>query len=192
MGKNSFKSIIRDRYKGRGNCWVRVDSENQVYSKVINALPKNEPEVQTYISHIEREGFAWIRFSKAEGFESNPITVFEVRYKGSKIDHPDTLLKISDNEAQSLKLLGNTPVKLQIEIFPADRISKRKKQTETLNSVRKRKNNKSLDEDLNFSTEMLDIQINKVKETALGKANPYELKAWEKFLEVEGLLDDTI
>ena len=83
MGKNSFKAVIRDRYKGRGNCWVRVDSTNKVYSKVINTLPKNEPEVQTYLSHVEREGFAWIRFSKAEGVESNPITVFEVRYKGS-------------------------------------------------------------------------------------------------------------
>lgn len=192
MGKNSFKSIIRDRYKGRGNCWVKVDSTNQVYFKVINALPKNEPAVQTYISHIEREGFAWIRFSKAEGVESNPITVFEVRYKGSKVDHPDTLLKINDNEAQSLSLLGNTPVKLQIEIFPTDRTSKSKKQTDTLSAVRKRKKNKSLDEDLNVSSETLDIQIDQVKETALGKANPYELKSWEKFLEVEGLLDDTI
>ena len=153
---------------------TKVDSTNQVYFKVINALPKNEPAVQTYISHIEREGFAWIRFSKAEGVESNPITVFEVRYKGSKVDHPDTLLKINDNEAQSLSLLGNTPVKLQIEIFPSDRTSKSKKQTDTLSAVRKRKKNKSLDEDLNVSSETLDIQIDQVKETALGKANPYE------------------
>ena len=30
MGKNSFKANIRDRYKGRGNCWVRIDPDNQV------------------------------------------------------------------------------------------------------------------------------------------------------------------
>ena len=191
MGKNSFKAVIRDRYKGRGNCWVRVDSANKVYSKVINALPKNEPEVQTYLSHVEREGFAWIRFSKAEGVESNPITVFEVRYKGSKLDHPDTLLKIPDAEAQDLTLLGNTPVKLQIEVFPNDRKTKSKNKTSASNSVRKRKNN-SLDNEVTVSSEELDIQINQVKETALGKANPYELKAWEKFLELEGLLDDAI
>ena len=191
MGKNSFKANIRDRYKGRGNCWVRIDSGSQVYSKIIDVLPKNEPEVQTYLSHIEREGFAWARFSKAEGVENNPITVFEVRYKGSKLDHPDTLLKISDVEAQSLPLLGNTPVKLQIEVFPSDRKSKNTKQIKATNNVRKRKI-KSTKDELSISNEELDIQISQVKETALGKANPYELKAWEKFLEVEGLLDESI
>lgn len=191
MGKNSFKANIRDRYKGRGNCWVRIDPDNQVYSKVINVLPKNEPEVQTYISHIEREGFAWVRFSKAEGVENNPITVFEVRYKGSKLDHPDTLLKIPDSEAQSLSLLGNTPVKLQIEVFPSDRKTNNKSQIKATSNVRKRKS-KSTQDEASITSEELDIQISQVKETALGKANPYELKAWEKFLEVEGLLDESI
>ena len=191
MGKNSFKGKIRDRYKGRGNCWVKVLPSSSSYSKVIDTLPKSDPQVQTYLSHIEREGFAWIRFSKAEGTESNPVAVFEVRYKGSKIDHPDVLLKLSDSESQDLPFLGNTPVKLQLEVFPADRTSK-EKSTKASSVVRKRKQtmaSTNIDDDVEVD---LTVKINEVKETSLGKANPYELKAWEKFLELEGLLDDAI
>jgi hypothetical protein len=191
MGKNSFKGEIRDRYKGRGNCWVKVLPSSTAYPKVIDVLPKSDPQIQTYLSHIEREGFAWIRFSKAEGTESNPVAVFEVRYKGSKIDHPDVLLNLSDSEAKDLPFLGNTPVKLQLEVFPADRKSK-EKSVKASNAVRKRKQTTTTTNVVNVDEDDLTIKINEVKETSLGKANPYELKAWEKFLELEGLLDDSI
>ena len=34
MKKNSFKKNIQDRYKGRGNSWVRVDKSNEGYEYI--------------------------------------------------------------------------------------------------------------------------------------------------------------
>ena len=118
MSKN-FKNTIRDRYKGRGNCWVKVPQDSSVYNDVITIA--NSEDGSDYISHVEREGFAWIRFSKPTGSQEKPQAIFEVRKRGSKIDHPDCILILDDSIAKDLPLLGNTPVKLQIEIDPAHR-----------------------------------------------------------------------
>ena len=74
-----------------------------------------------FLEHVTREGFGWARFSKVEGSESEPVEVFEVRYKGSKIDHPDNLLTVLHKVSKDFPLLGNTPVKLDIEVLPSNR-----------------------------------------------------------------------
>ena len=122
MSKN-FKNTIRDRYKGRGNCWVKVPQDSSVYNDVITIA--NTEDGADYISHVEREGFAWIRFSKPTGSQENPQVIFEVRKRGSKIDHPDCILTLDDSLVKDLPLLGNTPVKLQIEVDPANRKQKK-------------------------------------------------------------------
>ena len=180
MSKN-FKNIIRDRYKGRGNCWVKVPKENKVFNEVIEIA--NTSDGADYICHVEREGFAWIRFSKPTGNENNPQAIFEVRKRGSKIDHPDCIITINDNIAKDLPLLGNTPVKLQIEIDPAKRKVKKE------NNVPKRRKTSSKDQDV--AVESITNKIEIIKETKLSNASALELKEWERFLELEGLLDYT-
>lgn len=180
---NNFKNTIRDRYKGRGNCWVKVPQESVVYNEVVEIA--NTPDGAEYMTHIEREGFAWIRFSKPTGNESNPQVLFEVRKRGSKIDHPDCVITVNDDIAKTLPLLGNTPVKLQIEIDPANRKAKQEK------NVPKRRKTKSIQNDIEELESEFQEAVEIVKEAKLTKSTATELKEWEKFLKLEGLLDYT-
>ena len=179
----NFKSTIRDRYKGRGNCWVKVETNSPVYSEIITFL--EDKDADNYLSHIEREGFAWLRFSKPTGTPESPKCIFEIRYKGSKIDHPDAILEIDDNIAATLEIIGNTPVKLQLEVDPADR----KQKAEKPQPKKRRRSKPNQDEDLQFDVEE---KLVIVKEAALTSATPYEIKEWEDFLREEGLLEETL
>lgn len=180
----NFKSIIRDRYKGRGNCWVKVASDSSVYSDIISFL--SDKDAKNYLTHIEREGFAWLRFSKPSGNESSPKCIFEIRYKGSKIDHPDAILELDDDIAKTLEIIGNTPVKLQLEVDPSERKQKEEKPPKP---TRRKKSKDKSAEDLDFKVEE---KILVVKEAALTSATPYEIKEWEDFLREEGLLEETL
>lgn len=179
----NFKSTIRDRYKGRGNCWVKVATDSSIYSDIISFL--EDKDAKNYLTHVEREGFAWLRFSKPSGTAESPKCIFEVRYKGSKIDHPDAILEIDDEIAATLEIIGNTPVKLQLEVDPADR----KQKVEKPQPKKRRRSKSSQDDDLNFDVEK---KLVVVKEAALTSATPYEIKEWEDFLRLEGLLEEAL
>ena len=185
MSKN-FKAKIRDRYKGRGNCWVKVPKDNEAYDKTLEVI--QNVNATEYITHIEREGFAWIRFSKPSGSEESPSCLFEVRYKGSKIDHPDSILNISDSIAESLPLLGNTPVKLQLEIEP----SKRKAKEVKASIPKRRKSKTSHTFNYNENEAKVEARLEVIQEAALTRPTSYELKEWEDFLKAEGLLEYSI
>ena len=177
---SNFKAVIRNRYKGRGNCWVKVPNDSAVFQIVVNSL--SNVDASEYLNHIDREGFAWVRFSKPAGNQQEPLVTYEVRYRGSKIDHPDTIITISDNLAKDLPLLGNTPVKLQLEIDPSVRKMKEDKP--------KLKKKQSEYVALN-KEERVDIQdrIKVIEKTALSKPTSQELAQWKTFLAEEGLLD---
>ena len=81
-------------------------------------------------------------------------------------------------------MLGNTPVKLQIEVDPANR--KQKKE----NNIPKRRKKNSLQlEEKSEENSVSTVEI--IKEAKLTNSSAIELKEWEKFLELEGLLDYT-
>ena len=176
----NFKAIIRNRYKGRGNCWVKVPNSSVVFQTVINSL--NNVDASEYLSHIDREGFAWIRFSKPLGNQKEPLASYEVRYRGSKFDHPDNIITVSDDIAKNLPLLGNTPVKLQLEVDPSVR-----KMKESKPQLKKKQNEYvALNQE-----EKVDIQdrIKTIEVSALSKPTTQELSQWKTFLLEEGLLD---
>jgi hypothetical protein len=179
----SFKNEIKSRYKGRGNTWVKVPKESSVYSKVFDALNNVDiDESSTYKSYVEREGFAWIRFSKAAGCKDFPSVVFEVRYKGSKIDHPECTVTLDDKTAKTLSLLGNTPVKLFLETDSPRKIHIAKKEVSSI-----KLSNKTLDkQDKSSLVRKDDFEV--VKEAKLTQASKQQLKEWEAFLKEEGLL----
>ena len=104
-----------------------MPKENEAYERTLEVI--QAASASQYFSHIEREGFAWIRFSKPSGTEVDQRCLFEVRYKGSKIDHPDSILDLEDSIAKTLPLLGNTPVKLQLEVEPSQRKQKTPKKS---------------------------------------------------------------
>ena len=185
MSKN-FKARIRDRYKGRGNCWVKLPKESEAYEKALELI--QFPDAHEFINHVKREGFVWIRFSKPSGTKDEPRCLFELRYKGSKIDHPDCILDLSDSVAETLPFLGNTPVKLQLEINP----SMRKVKQEKPELPKKRKNKKSNMHDIDDNETVVMNRLEVIQEAVLTKPTTHELKEWEAFLKAEDLLEYSI
>lgn len=177
---NNFKAVIRNHYKGRGNSWVKVPNDSIVYQTIINSL--NNVDASEYLNHIDREGFAWIRFSKPAGNQQEPLVSYEVRYRGSKFDHPDNLVTVAYSVAKDLPLLGNTPVKLQLETDPSVR-----KMKEDKPKLKKKQNEYvALNQEEKVS---IQDRIKTIEKAALSKPSSQELAQWKTFLSEEGLLD---
>lgn len=188
MGKNAFKRSIRERYKGRGNSWVKIQKDNKTYQEILNHLENLNLTAENceYIKHILREGFAWIRFSKVEGTQEKPISRFEVRYKSSKIDQPESFLLINDNIAKDFELLGNTPFKLQLEVNPEDR----KKKDNLVSNVKNLKK-KSLNK-IDSIEDEIKSEVRILKERPLTKPSTQELEEWYNFLKINNLYEDNV
>jgi len=179
----NFKATIRNRYKGRGNCWVKVPNDSVVFQTVVNSL--SNVDASEYLGHIDREGFAWVRFSKPAGNQQEPLVTYEVRYRGSKFDHPDNLLIVSHSVSKDFPLLGNTPVKLAIEVLPENRKLKQPV------AAFKRKVTKSSEEVIeDFQDVEQEIRI--IKEAALTKPSNRELENWYEFLKLNGLYEENV
>ncbi len=186
MSKNSFKKSIQERYKGRGNSWVKVSNTQEGYKDIVCHLKKFGDDAKNYISHIEREGFAWIRFSKVEGDANNPLVRYEIRFKGSKIDQPESFLVFKNSLSSTFELLGNTPVKLQLEILPEERKAKASSvKSNNRISITKNENNEEYIADI-------ENEVRIIKETALTKPTDSELEKWYEFLKVNNLYEDNV
>ena len=187
MSKNfkSIKKSIQDRYKGRGNCWVKVGLDSKVYELIKDFLSsKNQKEVDIFYGNVNREGFAWMRFAKAQIEENLVKTVFEVRVRGSKEDHENYRLAFNDEEVKDLQLLGNTPHKLQLE-------TSRKKESRAV-AVKKCLDKKDVSTNLNIAQDLSELKLNeeennKIKITT---PSPREIKEWVAFLSAAGLLEN--
>lgn len=175
-----LKKEIQGRYKGRGNTWVKIPFESEAFSFIDDLLKlKHENETREYKKHIHREGFAWIRFIKVEGKSIDSIkSVFEIRVRGSKEDHPDYRISFNDNIIKDLPLLGNTPLKLQLESEIKGVKSSVVKKIKNLSAAKK--------EEI-FSWE---TRIEEVTEAPLSKPTKKELKEWTDFLKATGLLKE--
>ena len=184
MSKNKFKKQIQEKYKGRGNTWVKIPKDSPAFQSFLSLIPNCSDGV-AFLNHVNREGFGWARFSKVEGDEVNPIELFEVRYKGSKIDHPENILNVSHSVSKDFPLLGNTPVKIDIEVLPENR--KSKKQTNTF----KRKIVKNSEEVIEDYQD-IEQEITIIKEAALTKPSNKELENWYEFLKLNGLYEENV
>lgn len=188
MSKNNFKKDIQQRYKGRGNTWVKIIKGTEAYDlfeKKLNSI--DNIESFDYYNHVKREGYGWVRFSKVTGRSEEPLENFELRYKGSKLDHADCILTIPYSLSKDMPLLGNTPVKLQIETDPNNR------KVKEVSFVKK---NPSLDSDeiesLSLNEVDVSIEIKSIKEAALTKPCNKELENWYQFLKLNGLYEENV
>ena len=77
MSKNKFKKQIQEKYKGRGNTWVKIPKDSPAFQSFLNLVPDCNVGL-SFLDHVNREGFGWARFSKVEGTESSPVELFEV------------------------------------------------------------------------------------------------------------------
>lgn len=183
MSKNKFKKPIQDRYKGRGNTWVKVPFDTKAYSYIQNLLDNVNDDVKSeFINHNQREGFSWMRYKKVIGDENNPITIFELRIKGSKLDQPEYELNIPDMYVADLPLLGNTPVKLQLETE-----NKTVKPQKIIKAKSKKSNIKG-----DYIPEIdVEQEVKIIKEAALKKSTDKELKEWYRFLKANNIYEES-
>lgn len=185
MGKNSFKKDIRERYRGRGNSWLKVPLDSQIFIDIKEKL-KNV-NADDYLSDVNEAGFAWARFITPSGTEDDPRVILEVRHQGSKIEQPDCTLDVSYNIASKLEGLGNTPFKLELE---KKHIKPKKTPKIKPKLTKKVKKEKFVSEEKKFQEEMEDTiaqTLINIKEAKLDIANSDDLFQWKEFLKAEGL-----
>ena len=110
------------QFAGRGAKWVKVTGVLKALVEValLDFENKDGEDPGDYRRWIEKAGFAWIRYSGPRGSEASPELCFEVRIYGSRLDHPNQLLKIpaqfwEENEADR-SLLGGTPFSQNLEV----------------------------------------------------------------------------
>mgnify|MGYP003152026205 FL=1 len=179
MSKNSFKKEIQNRYKGRGNSWVKVQSGSPAFDQITQYLLSVGNDANVFKNNIDREGFAWLRFSKVEGDQDNPVCTFELRFKGSKIDHPENLISFDDSIAKDFPLLGNTPHKLQLELDPSER------KTIVQNVKQKSRVEKNKEE-----ADIANQTITMIREASLSKSTSQELKEWNDWLRINNMYEE--
>lgn len=187
MSKNSFKALIRERYKGRGNCWIKIDKDTSTYHDIYNKI-KDIELAKDYINDIESAGFAWIRFVSPNGTQENPQITCEIRYSGSKKEQPDCTIDIDDKVAINFELLGNTPFKLELE---KKHIKEKKVPKVVKKKIRKEKKEKFVNEAQKFQEsieEIVENELINIKEAILQQPTTTDLIQWKSFLEAEGLL----
>lgn len=187
MSKNSFKANIRERYKGRGNCWIKIGRETSTYQEIINKI-KDEPQAVDYLNDIKTAGFAWVRFVSPNGTQERPLITCEIRYLGSKTAQPECTIDIDDNIAIDFDLLGNTPFKLELE---KKHIKEKKPVKPAVVKPKKSKKEKFVNEAQKFQEsieEVIENELLNIKEAVLQQPTTSDIIQWKAFLKSEGLL----
>jgi len=172
------KNQIKNRHKGRGNSWLKIDKDSNVYQKVVSILSLHKDS--NLASYFEKAGFGWIRFSKVNKDSSGR---YEIRYRGSKLDHPDCTISLSLEEISSFELLGNTPVKLYLE---TDKIKKEAIKKE------KKSSSKSQRKSNDIKTNISDLKkvIQSVSNIKPEVSSQKELDEWNKWCRLNGIYNE--
>jgi hypothetical protein len=169
------KNQIKNRHKGRGNTWLKIDINSSIYRNILNILKPLESS--NIINYFEKAGYAWIRFSKANKDDTGR---YEIRYRGSKMDHPDCTIDLSLEELSSLTLLGNTPVKLFLET------NKVKKEVNKKVKVAVNKQLKSA-ASIEINETNIKERMNNVKNVLPTQSTQKELDTWHKWCRLNGI-----
>jgi len=107
------------RYKGRGNCWIKIpfsSPASKAIKKKLLSFKEKGFDIENYVNLCSRKEFYWLRYHKIIGNEDNPFVVYEIRISGSKVDHKANLISIPAKISEKFELLGNTPHKLNLEL----------------------------------------------------------------------------
>ena len=104
---------IKAKFSGKGNSWLKIDFNNKEAAELVKNHLKNIDGAEHYLKLTQNAGFYWIRFSKV--IKNKDYSLFEVRYRGSTIDHKDSAIEISNRIVMSCENLSDTPKKLMLE-----------------------------------------------------------------------------
>ena len=108
------------QFSGRGAKWYKVTGRLLRHlNEHLDVWAEEGDDVEDYRRWIEAAGFGWIRYAGPRGTEAEQELAFEVRIFGSKLDHPNHLLKFSqllwDQKEENRSPLSGTPFSLNLE-----------------------------------------------------------------------------
>ena len=177
---------IKEKFKGRGNSWLKIDINDEL-SVNIKEIINDKEEAKNYVKFTNREGFYWVRYKKTLSDHS----LFEVRYRGCLIDHPDELLSIPNEKVLKLSLLGNTPKKMQLEeevksVTESKKVLKKKELSKSKIKSNEKYKAMSNDEKLALAFDTQFYPTKALKNIPLPTKE--SLHRFELFLQFEGLI----
>ena len=117
---SGWRSEQKAQFSGRGAKWIKLTGPLMDMVKVqLGIFEKDGDDVSGYMSWINKEGYAWVRYSGPRGTEEAQELAFEVRIGGSKIDHPKHLIRFTqliwDQMEENRSVLGGTPFGMSLE-----------------------------------------------------------------------------
>ena len=117
---SGWRSEQKAQFSGRGAKWIKLTGPLMDMVKVqLGIFEKDGEDVSDYTSWINKEGYAWVRYSGPRGTEEAQELAFEVRVSGSKIDHPKHLIRFTqliwDQMEENRSVLGGTPFGMNLE-----------------------------------------------------------------------------
>ena len=110
---NAWRAELKDHFSGRGRQWVKVALDD--IAATLDDLEIEGHDVENYRKWVNNAGYAWVRFSGGRLNDDAPAAAFEVRYGGSKIDHPGVYHYMTLDAALEAEFLPNTPYGLRLE-----------------------------------------------------------------------------
>lgn len=218
MRQKTVKSEIRNKFVGKGNAWIKIPVTHISYKRVLIKLNEKEIETQNIRQCFEKAGYAWLRFNKPGDSNIIPSIIFELRYKGSKINHQDFLLEIPYQEIYDVQHLGSTPFKLKLEdLIENNNDYHDNEEILTIKNVNSNIN-KSILKDENIDIDLSNIsglkettdyfdenksnknkldykdyvnqQLKNVKEVEFTNCTQKEFNDWIEFLKLEGIIKE--
>lgn len=119
-GKMGWREAQAAKFSGRGNKWVVVTGDlHSIVRRELDRFDLEGHDTSDYRRWTNNAGYAWIRYSGPRGTVDNQSLSFEVRINGSRPDHPDNHIVISqvlwDVHVNDRSLLGGTPFSLNLE-----------------------------------------------------------------------------
>ena len=113
-GDNDWRREQKGMFSGRGAKWVKVTLE--AIEETLKRLEGNDIDCSAYRTWTTQAGYAWVRYSGPRVLDKVAMAAFEVRTEGSKIDHPQQLHYVPNDEL-IIERLDGTPHSKGIEVI---------------------------------------------------------------------------
>lgn len=113
-GAHDWRNELKARFGGRGNKWMKVSI--QEINPSLDKFDAEGYDTEDYRSHIERAGFAWIRYYGPKLNNGIKVAAFTVHTFDATIYQPQTQHYIPvDRLDETITPLNGTPFNLKLE-----------------------------------------------------------------------------
>ena len=173
-GDNDWRREQKGMFSGRGAKWVKVTLD--AIEETLKRLEGNGIDCSAYRTWTTQAGYAWVRYSGPRVLDKVAMAAFEVRTEGSKIDHPQQLHYVPNDEL-IIERLDGTPHSKGIEVIK-NQATPDSDDEISVSDV----------EDVTVEPEATDeVVTDEVIETETDIPDSDDPEVWEAYLESQGL-----